>query len=389
MLEIDTDRFLIDGPHPSSEFCSIHQKRVEQIAPFILPNLPRPVVSYINQIIPGENCSFVGIIYKELANRQSDLDNYKEIGGTAQKQTLTISPDDKVYVEDSTGRIHLIDINPAEYTSGVVVGVHGRIEHSKSKFHVISMHFATFDPMASPAPYKGSVAFVSSLAINSKNFDRKAAMNMKDALKQCDLCVVLGNCFDEAQESDKTGMLSFQAKMQARAAEWPITQLASYLSACKTRIVLLPGSRDPSPLRLPQLPYHKCLMKGNYELVTNPSRFRFGEQTFICGAGESPEDVANTTSMSFHEAQKALLDYRHLAPTAPDDLPCVAVVEKDLLVLDELPNVFVCGLAPKFEVSEHRGVKVISVPAFSATKSAVFYDMESGEVIERCFADRQ
>jgi hypothetical protein len=51
--------------------------------------------------------------------------------------------------------------------------------------------------------------------------------------------------------------------------------------------------------------------------------------------------------------------------------------------------VFVCGLADEFATSVARGVRVISVPEFIATKSAVFLDLSSGDAVLRNFADFQ
>ena len=164
----------------------------------------------------------------------------------------------------------------------------------------------------------------------------------------------------------------------------PITKLNGFLNTSRNKsngkTILMPGSNDPCTIRLPQLPYHRCLVnQENVELVTNPASITYQGVNFLCGSGESPVDVSKTTNLSFHDAQKALLHWGHYAPTAPDHLPCVPLEQKDLMVIEEMPNVFVCGLADEFQVSQVKETIVVSVPSFIKTKSAVLFNMETRE----------
>ena len=388
-VEYDASRFLIDGPHPTDEFYHVYHKRIEQIAPSIVELLPKPVVPHVNQIIAGENCSFVAVVFKELARRPNILESYREIGGDSEEVVLASSETDKLFVEDSTGRIQICGVDPSGIPTGVVLGFYGTLANSRMKFNVISVHL----PSVPPAPPLGecekvTMCFVSELTLNAPDCDMKALRNFAAAVKQCQLVVILGNSFAATQSAADDEMMSFQAKMQG--TRWPIQKLESFLAMLRTATVLLPGANDPGAERMPQMPIHRCLIKAtSCVLATNPAEFGFGGRRFLCGAGESPLDLTKVTNLSFHEAQKKILDWRHYAPTVPDDIPGVAMTKKDLLVLDSLPNVFVSGLAPQFEVSEHHGVTIISVPSFAATKSAVFYDVSTGEASSRCFSEFQ
>ena len=388
-VEYDSSRFLIDGPHPSDEFHHVYNRRIEQIAPSIIEGLPKPVVSHINQIGSNENCSFVAVVYKKLAQRTNILDSYRLLGGDSQEVVLQSSDTDKLYAEDSTGRIQLCDIDALGIPTGVVLGLHGFVAESRMKFHVISVHLPTINP---PPPIGAcentTICFVSNLAVNAEDCDMKALRNFAMAVKQCGLVVVLGNSFAPNRVHGEDEMMSFQARMQS--AKWPIQKLESFLATLRVTTVLLPGVNDPCSERLPQMPYHRCLLKStSIVLATNPAEFGFGGRRFLCGAGESPADLTKVTNLSFHDAQKRLLDWCHYAPTCPEDIPGVALTKKDLLVLDQLPNVFVCGLADEFKASDHNGVTVISVPSFASTKSAVFYDLATGEASSRCFSEFQ
>ena len=63
---------------------------------------------------------------------------------------------------------------------------------------------------------------------------------MAMALKECDLCVVLGNCFDKLEQPGETEMMSFQAKMQLK--KWPIQSLDYQHRDASGRAVRTPDS---------------------------------------------------------------------------------------------------------------------------------------------------
>ena len=384
-LQIDSNRFRVDETCASTQLFVLYKKRLEQISPLIRPNLPDPYCPHFNEVIPGQNCSIIGVIYKELAKRKDILESYKEIGISSQNQEfLTTSEDDKIYIEDSTGRLSLKDVDPQSFLTGVILGLYGHSEGSK--FHVVSIHEPTISPSKPLSLSPGyTVMFISELACNSKSLNKVAAKNLANAMKQSSLCVLLGNNFETPEKPDPNEILSFQVRMQMQK-NMPIQQLKSFLSMAACKTIIMPGANDPTTSRLPQQPYHRCLITNEqHELATNPAFFKFQDVTFLCGAGESPVDITNTTNLTFHEAQTSLLRWCHYAPSAPDHLPCIPTSNTDLLVINEMPNVFVCGLADKFEVSKFYETIVISVPSFLKTHSAVLFDMGTGEAQVKCF----
>jgi DNA polymerase delta subunit 2 len=391
-LIIDSSRFLIDSCYSSTQFHELYKHRLSQLTPQVLLSLPSdpPVCSRINQMLVETPCSIIGVIFKNLTSRPDVVKQYREIGFDSQPIDLTTSDTDTVFIEDITGRIQLSGVSADRFPTGVVLGVVGKLESSKSKFQVLEVHGPAV-PFIPRVPSPGwRIGFVSALEINSSVFDRRAAKGLAAAMSQCSLCVVLGNSFEE-KPTDGSETLSFQVRMKEN--KWPITLLESFLGMIKAPLMLMPGRNDPCAIRLPQRPFHRCLFPGKdkWNLVTNPVKFKVEEITFLCASGEAPRDVAKTTELGFHEAQRSLIGWRHLAPTAPDDLPAIASNDKDYLVIEDedLPEFFVCGLADTFEESNVEGVRVISVPEFASTKSAVFLDLATGDAVQRNFADFQ
>ncbi|KAH0790328.1 DNA polymerase delta small subunit [Histomonas meleagridis] len=395
-LEIDHDLFNYNSKSAKeigvgkfeTQFDMIYKKRLEQISPSIEPIIPQPYCK-INSIVQSEKgCSLIGIVYKELKKRPNILKEYKELTGDTSSEELSPSENDIIFLEDLTDRIQLIGVDPSRLVTGIIIGVYGHIE--SFKFNVTTI----FEPTPEIPPQihtaSGKIVFISDLACDSENFrvNKNAAKRLGEIMKQSSLTVLLGNNFDAPSKPNSDELLSFQSKMQS-IKSMPVQKLESFISVARVKTILIPGQNDPVSIRLPQLPYHKVLIKSpNIELCTNPAWFTYEGVTFLCGAGESVKSIQQTSSLSFHEAQQSILKWHHYAPTAPDYLPCMPVTKKDLMVIEKLPNFFVCGLADNFEVSEVNGTTVISVPSFNNTLSAVTLDLETGEaILEECKID--
>lgn len=88
-----------------------------------------------------------------------------------------------------------------------------------------------------------------------------------------------------------------------------------------------------------------------------------------------------------------LLEFRHLAPTAPDTLGCYpyAEEEEDPFVMRECPHIFFAGNQPRFETTLVEGpagerVRAILVPDFSVERTCVLVDLDSLECRPLSFA---
>lgn len=79
-----------------------------------------------------------------------------------------------------------------------------------------------------------------------------------------------------------------------------------------------------------------------------------------------------------------LLDWRIVAPTAPDTLWCYPFVDSDPFVVTETPEVLVVGNQPEFatRLVERDGgrCRVVLVPRFDRTGEMVLVDTETLEV---------
>jgi hypothetical protein len=103
------------------------------------------------------------------------------------------------------------------------------------------------------------------------------------------------------------------------------------------------------------------------------------------GGGDVPEDEALAARMDHLDMLTNTLHWRHLAPTCPDTLACYPFYESDPFVLDHanLPNLLFAGGAAAYGsrlVADATGsvkVRVVSVPHFQSTHTAVLVDLNS------------
>lgn len=151
---------------------------------------------------------------------------------------------------------------------------------------------------------------------------------------------------------------------------------------------LMSGEFDPSNYMLPQQPMHhcmfpKCAPSKNFRAVTNPYRLQLADRQIVGTSGQNVDDVMRFTRITEPlEALRSCLKWSHLAPTAPDSLPCFPYYEKDPFVLDECPHIMFVGNANRFATDLHVGpdgqrTRLICVPAFAKERSVAVVNVRT------------
>jgi len=77
-----------------------------------------------------------------------------------------------------------------------------------------------------------------------------------------------------------------------------------------------------------------------------------------------------------------MLRWRHLAPTAPDTLPCFPFAMDDPFVLTESPHVLFAGNQLRYGTRLVKGaggqrVRVVAVPSFARSRTAVLVNLRT------------
>ncbi|MDY6777485.1 MAG: DNA-directed DNA polymerase II small subunit [Candidatus Nanohaloarchaea archaeon] len=141
------------------------------------------------------------------------------------------------------------------------------------------------------------------------------------------------------------------------------------------QIIVAPGNHDFVRLAEPQPPvpeelFEEIYDKENIHWVSNPAAVRIhgfdnGGIRVLLYHGYSfdnhVDEIQELREKGYEEPHHAMIDYlqrRHLAPTFGNSP--IAPHERDYMVIDEVPDIFVMGHTHAFDVANYKGVNVIS-----------------------------
>ncbi|CAN0294535.1 unnamed protein product, partial [Scytosiphon promiscuus] len=89
---------------------------------------------------------------------------------------------------------------------------------------------------------------------------------------------------------------------------------------------------------------------------TNPHEAKIGGRVFLGSSGQPLKDMERYTTSETEAAAclrrlEETLEWRHMAPTAPETLGCYPFVTEDPFIIEECPDVFFAGNQPQFATS--------------------------------------
>jgi DNA polymerase II small subunit len=155
------------------------------------------------------------------------------------------------------------------------------------------------------------------------------------------------------------------------------SELAKLVSKIPDRIsvVMMPGNHDAVRLAEPQPalpPDVQELFAPRIRFVGNPCYLKIEGRTILAYHGRSIDDfvssVRNLTYSQPGEVMKEMLRRRHMAPIY-GERTALAPEQKDYLVIDTVPDIFVTGHIHACSVTEYRGIKLINASAWQAQTS--------------------
>jgi DNA polymerase II small subunit len=134
------------------------------------------------------------------------------------------------------------------------------------------------------------------------------------------------------------------------------------------QIIIMPGNHDPGRRALPQpaIPkkYNSNLWeKENVVMVGNPSMISLNGVKVLMFHGQSIDDIVKTTpGLSYNkptDVMKHLLKGRHLSPIYGSQTPIAPEME-DLLVIEEIPDIFHVGHVHKAQLDMYKGILLVN-----------------------------
>ncbi len=134
------------------------------------------------------------------------------------------------------------------------------------------------------------------------------------------------------------------------------------------KIFIMPGNHDPGRRALPQPAIPKKYNAGLWErenifMVGNPAMISLNGVKVLMFHGQSIDDIVKTTpGLSYDKpvnVMKHLLRARHLSPIYGSQTPIAPEME-DLMVIDEIPDIFHVGHVHRAQLDMYKGILLIN-----------------------------
>ncbi len=261
-----------------------------------------------------------------------------------------------------------------------VVGVVGSF--SKDGEIVVAKEFIRPDvPLNSGMAPNGSesvVAFVSDIHVGSTEFlndewNRFVSWLNKDAVaKDIKYIVMPGDLVDGIGIYPNQEDELLIEDVYAQYAE--LARLVNMIPS-RIKIVMMPGNHDAVRLAEPQPALPKevtSLFDPRIMFVGNPCYLQIEGRNILAYHGRSMDDfVSNVRNLSYSapgDIMREMLRRRHMAPIYGEKT-ALAPEQKDYLVIDRVPEIFVTGHVHACSVGEYRGIKLINASAWQAQTS--------------------
>ena len=362
-----------------------------------------------------------GTLFKEMKNRPNILDEYDKAKMLAAKgRTVFTSPEDTLILEDDTGRIRLtnpedrIVLDIQRLVSGPVIAVRGRVLES-GVFVVNECCFKDV-PEQQALPHRAGAAggarfvcLVSGLHIGDASADATpqqlfadfvsgflgAGEEVKTAASIVQV-IIAGNALSAIDDTSDASSAADKAKTRRDGAPSRATRPLAELDMLLTQlcasvpVLLMPGDSDPSNFTMPQQPLHACMFKNaatfsTFHSTTNPCDAHLDGVHIMGTSGQNIEDIAKYSVCDDRlQCLENTLRWGHLAPTAPDTLPCYPFSADEPFVLPSAPHILFAGNQASFatklvEGAEGQRVRLVLVPTFATTHSVVLVNIDTLE----------
>jgi len=229
--------------------------------------------------------------------------------------------------------------------------------------------------------HRGYAVLLSDLHIGSKMFLHEdfgrfiSWLNGKlgdlDIVNRVRYVVIAGDVVDGigVYPGQEYQLIERDLKRQYSLAASLIGQIPSHI-----KVLVSPGNHDPVRQALPQPAVSIDLAAelyalGNVKNVGNPSYVKLDGVNFLVYHGRSLDDIiATIPDLSYSRpaaAMQVLLKSRHLAPMY-GKRTALSPEQRDMLVIDPVPDVFHAGHVHAIDVLDYRGTLVVNSGTFQA-----------------------
>lgn len=413
-----TGNFYEDSNVFSMQYCHMYAVRLTELREVLVSQAKakwgKIVILKLAELedFEGEECVIIGTLFKHQKWKPSILRELSEDHQLALSEPREnyCSEKDQLFLEDEMLRIKLVieDADLKNYVTGVVCAILGHKDKDGS-FVIKEWCFSGCVPKSLSAQpgSKGKLIFLSGLDLATSSdyislnllaewiCGMAGNVTVQEDVTCITRVIVAGN---SVKSVTKTNNLMGHAEGKAQdtaitaeiaAATKLLDEFFVHIAQCCC-ITLMPGQHDPTNVMLPQRPLHPCILPRisrfrSFKGATNPWIGKINERVIMGSSGQPIEDivkVSGATDISPLEWLERTLLWRHMCPTAPDTLPVLPYSVKDPFIMNYCPDIYFVGNTDKFETKlwkgdENQVVRLICIPKFSSTHTAVMVDIET------------
>ncbi|BFZ53251.1 DNA polymerase delta small subunit Cdc1 [Savitreella phatthalungensis] len=319
--------------------------------------------------VQGELTWLIGTVYMDMRLKPNILEDIKMDVAKAVPGSWR-DPRDQISLEDESGRIRLVGerLTREILCTGIVIGVLGS-ETSSGDFEVVDIVTAGSPPLrtlsAEPA---GRIAMIAGIESGSLGILTEALTGDLPGMEDISTLVLLGSSILPVHHEGKYGATTLSHPTEA------MKRLLSDLG--NIDVVVLPGKSDPSNVTLPQQAMHRIIFGcGSPDLRTNPCWLDLAGRSFLCCSGQTLDDLEHYVDHEDRiDLMQATLDWRHIAPTAPDTLWTYPFSDDDPFILKQCPEVYAIASETFASRVNADGTLLLAVPRFRSCKQLVVLD---------------
>ncbi|XP_045541740.1 DNA polymerase delta subunit 2-like isoform X3 [Papilio machaon] len=335
----------------------------------------------------GTQCVIIGTLFKLQQLKPSILKELSDQLEIIPQPTRThfVHDSDSLVLEDELQRIKLssncIDVH--KVVTGVVVAILGS-EDEDGIFTIKDICWPECN-IQKPLPKLNTdryVVLMSGLNMASKSAEHLFSLNLflewisgfcgttvyQEEISKIVRVIIAGGVF--ANHSNEATLNESDVIASADSVD----AFSAALSAVAP-VDLMPGCKDPSGIMLPQKPFHYCLFPKSVEYksfnrVSNPYECEIGGFLCLGSSGEPIKDIMKYSKLDNElEIMRRTLQWRHLAPTCPDTVPCTPCIETDPFTIYNCPAIYFSGNCREFATDLHKGAdgqvtRIVCIPDF-------------------------
>ncbi|MEM3852084.1 MAG: DNA-directed DNA polymerase II small subunit [Methanomassiliicoccales archaeon] len=321
--------------------------------------------------IIGKRSDMVGAIPIEKAIQ---VDREVRVIGIVNSIRNTRNGNKVLEIEDEDERCNVYLINEMAKESVLkdeVIGVRGRMSQERKAIiaSAIIRPDIAYDRTIEKSDSASEIAFLSDIHVGSKTFLRKEWERLVQWFKTEPQAREINYVVISGDLADGIGVYPNQEDdLELDDVYAQYERVAGYLSQLPdwVRIMIIPGNHDAVRPAEPQPAFSNDVRKlfdGSALFAGNPSTVDIEGRKLLAYHGRSFDDViSDIPHLGWDrplDAMVELLKRRHLAPVYGEKTP-LAAENRDFMVIEEVPDIFITGHVHSFGLSQYRGVRLIS-----------------------------